>query len=258
MKYGICLLSVIPVRFEPADASEMVNQILFGELYKVTDVRAKWIKIRTAIDGYEGWIDKKQHTEILKSKYKEFNAPSKTYCAYELVGVSTDGNQNLQPILLGSTLPFYANGVFQTSSYEGTYAGAVIEPGKHPKGNLVENAFMYLNAPYLWGGRSPFGIDCSGFSQVVYKMNGVWLPRDASQQAELGETLSFVEESEPGDLAFFDNEEGNIIHVGILLEDNYIIHASGNVRVDRIDHQGIYHAESKSYSHKLRLIKRII
>jgi len=117
---------------------------------------------------------------------------------------------------------------------------------------------MYLNAPYLWGGRSPFGIDCSGFTQVIYKLNGFKLPRDASQQATIGETLSFIEESESGDLAFFDNEEGNIIHVGIMLENNNIIHASGKVRIDKIDHQGIFNSETNTYSHRLRLIKKIL
>ena len=123
---------------------------------------------------------------------------------------------------------------------------------------LVQNAMMYMNTPYLWGGRHPFGIDCSGIVQVCYKMIGLNLPRDAYEQASVGNALSFIEESQPGDLAFFDNAEGKIIHVGMLLEDNYIIHASGKVRIDRIDHQGIYDNEHSDYSHRLRIIKRII
>jgi cell wall-associated NlpC family hydrolase len=130
-------------------------------------------------------------------------------------------------------------------------------PGFIKKDKLVENALMYLNAPYLWGGRSPLGIDCSGFTQMVYRLQGVDLPRDAYQQAEVGTTLSFVEESEPGDLAFFDNTEGKITHVGIILEDNHIIHASGKVRIDRIDQQGVFNTEIGNHTHKLRLIKSI-
>jgi cell wall-associated NlpC family hydrolase len=117
---------------------------------------------------------------------------------------------------------------------------------------------MYLNAPYLWGGVTPFGIDCSGFTQMVYKLNGYKLKRDASQQATQGEALSFIEESEAGDLAFFDNEEGKIIHVGIIMSDNYIIHASGKVRIDRIDHLGIYNVDTERHTHKLRVIKKIV
>jgi cell wall-associated NlpC family hydrolase len=117
---------------------------------------------------------------------------------------------------------------------------------------------VYLNAPYLWGGKTPFGIDCSGFTQMVYKLNGYHLKRDASQQATEGEPLSFIEESEPGDLAFFDNEEGKIIHVGIIMDNNYIIHSSGKVRIDRLDHLGIYNAETNRHTHKLRVIKKMI
>ncbi len=123
---------------------------------------------------------------------------------------------------------------------------------------LIENAYLYLHAPYLWGGKSPFGIDCSGFTQMVFKLNGKLLKRDAYQQAEEGETLSFLEEAEEGDLAFFDNEDGKIIHVGIVLRDFKIIHASGKVRIDSLDHEGIFNSETQKYSHRLRLIKRVI
>ncbi len=117
---------------------------------------------------------------------------------------------------------------------------------------------LYLNAPYLWGGKTPFGLDCSGFTQMVYKLNGYTLLRDAAQQATQGEALSFVEESEVGDLAFFDDSEGKIDHVGILMQNNHIIHVHGKVRIDRIDHTGIFNTEMKRYTHQLRVIKKII
>jgi cell wall-associated NlpC family hydrolase len=126
------------------------------------------------------------------------------------------------------------------------------------KDNLIDTAILYLNTPYLWGGKTPFGIDCSGFTQMVYKINGYPLKRDASQQVEQGEALSFIEESEPGDLAFFDNPEGDITHVGIIMKDNYIIHAHGKVRIDRLDHTGIFNIQTNLHTHKLRVIKRII
>ena len=125
------------------------------------------------------------------------------------------------------------------------------------KEKLIENAFIYLNAPYLWGGRSPLGIDCSGLSQMVYRLQGINLPRDAYQQAEIGTTVVKLEESEAGDLAFFENNEGKIVHVGIIMENNYVIHASGKVRIDSIDKQGIFNRELAAYTHKLRLIKSI-
>ena len=130
--------------------------------------------------------------------------------------------------------------------------------GVQEKSRLIDTALSYLNAPYLWGGKTPFGIDCSGFTQMVYKINGYSLLRDASQQATQGEALSFIEESEPGDLAFFDNADGDIVHVGIIMKDNHIIHAHGKVRIDRLDHTGIYNAERNIHTHKLRVIKKII
>ncbi len=138
-----------------------------------------------------------------------------------------------------------------------SYSGPSFK-GKNKKAKLLEIASLYLNAPYLWGGKTPMGIDCSGLTQMIYRINGHQIPRDASQQALLGSTLSFIDESEPGDLAFFDNEEGAIIHVGLLLENNYILHAHGKVRIDRIDQTGIYNIDTQQHSHKLRIIKKII
>ena len=130
--------------------------------------------------------------------------------------------------------------------------------GKLKKAEIVHKGFLFLNTPYLWGGKTPFGIDCSGFSQMVYRINGYQLNRSAEEQSQQGDALSFIEESEPGDLAFFDNNEGVIDHVGIILKDNYIIHVNGEVRIDRIDHTGIFNTDKRLYSHQLRVIKKII
>jgi cell wall-associated NlpC family hydrolase len=138
------------------------------------------------------------------------------------------------------------------------FQGKLFTPLSDQRRSLQELAGIYLNAPYQWGGKSPFGIDCSGFVQLIFKMHGILLPRDARVQAEYGNTLSFVEEAEPGDLAFFDNEEGNIIHVGMVIAGGKIIHASGKVRIDKLDHQGIYNVEARNYTHRLRLLKRIV
>ena len=141
----------------------------------------------------------------------------------------------------------------------GRYTGEIIAPQKEIDTQLLlEIAYRYIGAPYLWGGRSPFGIDCSGFVQIVFKMMGLMLPRDASQQVNHGVTINFVSEAKIGDLAFFGNEEGDLTHVGIVTEDEHIIHASGKVRIDKLDHQGIFNSETKQYTHKLRLIKRFV
>ena len=254
MQYGISNLSIVPMRAEAADQAEMVNQIIFGEHFKVLESRKKWSRIRLAHDSYEGWISNKQWIKISEENYKQLGKDVSTITT-DILDIIT--KEQHQPIVIGSILPFYKSGYALLNNEMYQFDG-LTTPGFVKKEKLVENALMYLNAPYLWGGRSPLGIDCSGFSQMVYRLQGVNLPRDAYQQAEIGTTLSFVEESEPGDLAFFDNNEGKITHVGIILEDNHIIHASGKVRIDRIDQQGIFNTEIGTYTHKLRLIKSIV
>lgn len=257
MKYGICPLSIVPVRKEADDASEMVTQLLFGEAFKVLRATKKWLHIQLAFDQYEGWIDLKQCIELSADDFEAVHANSKTITTDLVDAVVNAETNRMTPIVMGSTLPFYKNGSFKLATHSFKYEGAVTQ-NILLKEQLVENAYMYLHAPYLWGGRSPFGIDCSGFTQMVYKMNGVRLRRDASQQATQGEVLSFIEETEPGDLAFFDNNEGAITHVGIILENNHIIHASGQVRVDKLDQQGIFNRDLGIHTHKLRLIKKVI
>lgn len=252
--FAICNLSIIPLRFEPSDRSEIVSQILFGEHFEIIDQQKQWSKVRLQFDDYEGWIDTKQYQIISEDN---FNTLSKEALILnsDLVEYVSNASNNLIPITLGASLSFLNHSDINIENYD--FEGLKIT-GIKPKSNIVATAYLYLNAPYLWGGKTPFGIDCSGFTQMVYKLNGYRLLRDASQQAGQGEVLSFIEESEPGDLAFFDNEEGTIIHVGIILENNYIIHASGKVRIDRLDHLGIYNADQNRHTHRLRVIKKII
>ena len=252
--FGICNLAIIPLRFEPSDKSEIVSQVLFGEHFEILEQLKQWSKIKLQYDDYEGWVDSKQYQIISESEYNQLSEDAIVLNA-DLVEYITAPNNLLLPITLGASLSFLNHADINTSNYN--FEGTKIS-GIKSKNCLLNTAFMFLNAPYLWGGKTPFGVDCSGFTQMVYKLNGYKLMRDASQQSKQGEALSFIEESEPGDLAFFDNEEGNIIHVGIIMDDNYIIHASGKVRIDRLDHLGIYNAEVNKHTHKLRVIKKII
>ena len=249
MKFGLSPLSIVPLRRDAADASEMVTQVLYGETFKVLESRKKWSRIRLQFDAYEGWIDNKQFQFISEDAYYELNGKIPHYVS-NLIDVITTDEHQLVSVPIGCNI---AHAPFLNHSFEGSTI-----TGAQPKKHIVESALLYLNAPYLWGGKTPFGIDCSGFSQMCYKLNGYSLQRDASQQACQGEPLSFIEESEPGDLAFFDNAEGAITHVGIIMKDNYIIHAHGKVRIDRIDHTGIFNYDKRQHTHKLRVIKRIV
>lgn len=249
MQYGIAHLSMVSLRDSPSHPAEQISQVLYGELFKVLEVRKNWSRIRLAFDKYEGWMDNNQYTLCSEEEYKEFTT-QKPLLSNNLVDFILMPNEQLMPVSQGVSVH---TATILGHSFEGTTV-----TGKQVKNKLIDTALTYLNTPYQWGGKTPFGIDCSGFSQMVYKLNGHQLKRDASQQATQGEALSFIEESEPGDLAFFDNEEGKITHVGIMMQDNYIIHAHGKVRIDRIDHTGIFNVEKRLHTHKLRVIKRIV
>lgn len=260
MNYGISGLSLIPVRKEPSERSEMVTQVLFGEHFEILEYLPGWQHIKMAFDGYEGWVDQKMTTPLSDARYARLqsNQAAVTTDIFSLIPVSAD--QNIM-LVAGSSLPLWRPNLRQFSLDREalTMNGNVsYRPHKEVRQFMIGQALKYFNAPYLWGGRSPFGIDCSGFTQIIYKMAGFGIPRDAGQQVALGLPLSFVEETQPGDLAFFDDDEGKIIHVGILWKRNKIIHASGKVRIDNIDQFGIFNAETKRYTHKLRVMKKIV
>jgi hypothetical protein len=252
--FGICNLAIVPVRLEANHRSEMVTQLLFGEHFEIIEKTKGWLKIKIQFDNYEGWIDEKQFQPISDTDFELLSSKGIVLNA-DLIEYITGKDNLLFPIPLGASLSFLDIPQINTSEF--SFEGLKTSERK-PKSEILKTAFMYLNTPYLWGGKTPFGIDCSGFVQMVYKLNGYKLFRDAYQQATQGEVLSFIEEAEAGDLAFFDNEEGKITHVGILMNDNYIIHAHGNVRIDRLDHLGIMNVDTKRHTHKLRVIKKII
>lgn len=258
MNFGVCCLSVIPVRADVSGKSEMISQLLFGETFIILSSTKGWAKIVIDHDSYEGWIDEKQYIPISSDEHTLLHSIPKYYST-ELVQTVKQDNDRSISILPGSILYNTAGSDFllgrRTYSYNGKSIKAEIQPSVD---RMIMNAFHFLNSPYLWGGRSPFGIDCSGFVQVVARLSGLSLPRDTHQQAEEGEMINMIAEAKPGDLAFFDNDEGRIIHVGIMLENAQIIHASGLVRIDTIDHQGIFSEDTKKYTHKLRVIKRMI
>lgn len=254
--FGICDLALVPVRAKASDRSEMVSQLLFGDHFELILKTEKWTHIRTAYDDYEGWIDNLQYKEISETDYFRLNE------GLFLTGFSTDlqvikQNDHVLHLVPGSTIPFYSDNSFQINNVNYNFEKAV-NTSRTFLEEVEQVAKFYLNAPYLWGGKSPYGIDCSGFTQIVFKQFNIRIKRDASQQALQGETVSCLQEAKLGDLAFFNNDEGKIIHVGILLNNHQIIHASGYVKINRIDNQGIYNEELEKYTHSLRTIKRYI
>lgn len=233
----------------------MVSQLLFGDQVEIIETSGNWRKIRNGYDGYEGWIDFKQLqlTEDLAATAINHIAPA------TVNNTLTAQDDSVYYIAASSNLPNYKDGYcfVGDSRFKVEFQPLVVDFSQ-PQGDIRQLALFFQNAPYLWGGRTLSGIDCSGFVQAVFKMAGVKLRRDASQQAEEGATVDFLPEVRTGDVAFFDNEDGKIIHVGILLNYHEIIHASGKVRIDLMDDQGIFNKELNKYTHKLRIIKRFI
>ncbi|WP_129714524.1 C40 family peptidase [Pedobacter sp. SYP-B3415] len=252
--FAICIVAVAPLRAEGSDRSEMVSQVLFGEHVAVIGQTEKWWLVRNAYDQYEGWIDFRQLAAVSQDTYTELENGSPLVPLQAGLSVSHPqwGRTFLSP---GSPLPFYDNGKLEFGGHHFTVDFQPHTPGLS---DLVKTARFFQNTPYLWGGRNISGIDCSGFCQAVYRLNGIRLRRDASQQAEHGSLVAFLAEARDGDLAFFDNEQGRITHVGLMMGNDTIIHASGKVRIDRIDDEGIFNAELGKYSHRLRIIKRLV
>ena len=255
---GICRLGMVPVRADSNDQAEMLSQLIFGDNYSVNNFSkdGKWINITIEFDQYEGWIDTKQHTEISEDYFDHINNTE--------FKISTDitstilYKKRLIQIVSGSILPISSYELFEVNE-QFAFNGASKNIGDRQGFDFMKQIIKnYMNAPYLWGGKTPFGTDCSGFIQQIFKLCGYKLKRDASQQYEQGTIVASLTDARPGDLAFFKNEKNRISHVGVIMEDQHFIHASGYVRRDKLDENGIFNEELSTYTHILVAIKRIL
>jgi hypothetical protein len=254
---GVCRLSVVPVRQLPADTSEMVSQLLFGDHYSIVeiDTSANWLKIRIHFDQYEGWIDLKQHHTISNEYFDQIN--SSDFKISLDVSASLLYKKKHINILLGSILPMSNSELFKIEE-QLAFNGDAKSLGQRREFEFIVGVIKkYRYAPYLWGGKTPFGIDCSGFVQMVYKIGGYRLKRDAKDQALQGVKVNEISEAQAGDLFFFGDAE-KITHVGIYMGLNKIYHASGRVREDDLTLEGIINLETQLLTHQFQTIRRVI
>lgn len=258
MGKGISFQGYVPMRREPSESSEMVSQVLFGEEFHILDSNEKWLLISLDSDGYQGWIPKGS-AQLVEPGNGAKNKPEPGFrmiCA-PLITLRDLKMDRQQVLPAGSIVPGKSGNKVKIydREFELLSDKGIISPGTDVDPEEVGKGL--LTVPYLWGGRSGFGFDCSGLVQIICRMMGFQVPRDCSQQSEQGTTINFMHEIMKGDLAFFDNTAGEIDHVGMVLEGGRILHSYNQVRIDRLDQQGIYCSEREGYTHKLRIIKRI-
>lgn len=256
--YGVCRLALVSVRLEPRHTSEQVSQLLFGDHYEVLEASPdqQWLYIQIHADQYHGWLEARQHHTISKEYFDQINIAN--FKITTDVTSSILYRKNPLTIVMGSIVPISGSELFKMEE-QFAFNGETKSLGQKRDFDYLKSvASKYLHAPYQWGGKSPFGIDCSGFTQMVFRIGGYSLLRDAAQQFTQGKKVKNLEEALPGDLAFFENSEHKIVHVGMLLPEGKIIHSSGQVRIDLLLEQGILHSESKIYTHTLAGLKRIL
>lgn len=256
MKLGICLVTQIPVRSKPSEKSEMITQVLFGETFKVEEINGSWVNVNLYDDHYRGWVDTKMITPLSKNDFDQLRDVPVRFTRF----IHHTFLESIGPVILppGSTIYSTEGGKSHFFKDYGLNMSYVPSIKVQSRKNLISSAENWLNAPYLWGGKTPFGFDCSGFTQVIYKTMGINISRDAVHQSSEGDLVNFLSTALPGDLAFFENEEEEISHVGIIHSNGKVIHCFGKVKIDDIDQQGIYNKAQEKYTHKLRLIKRIL
>jgi cell wall-associated NlpC family hydrolase len=256
---AIINLPLVPIRESDNERSELYSQLLFGERVEIIEIHDHWLFVKNKADNYRGWVDKKMVQLITYEEEERIEKTAKYTVQVPILHSEEITSKQNMFLPGGSIIHTDRPGIFTLGNKTYSINSEKLKAKEEITGqDLVGMALQYLNAPYLWGGKSIFGIDCSGFVQVVFAMCSIQLLRDASEQVESGHVIDFLSESRAGDLAFFENADGRIIHVGILINSKQIIHSSGWVKIETIDSNGIISSQTGEYSHKLRVIKRYI
>jgi cell wall-associated NlpC family hydrolase len=256
--YGVCRLAIVTVRKDADQKSEPVTQLLFGDHYEVTELSKdqKWVHITINADDTTGWIDKLQHHSISQEYFQQIglaNFKITTDVASTILYKKTQ-----LTIVMGSIVPISGSELFKMEE-QFAFNGEAKSLGQRRDYEYLRSITgKYINAPHLPGGKSPFGIDAPGFTQMAFRLTGFQLPRDAAQQANAGKPVGDFADTQPGDLALFKGRDGKVNHAGIILDEQKIIHCWGRVRIDYLMEDGLLNAETKIYTHSLAGLRRIL
>lgn len=260
MEYGIALTPHIPMRSEPSECAEMTSEILFGEHFRILRREPRWLFVENCFDGYQGWIDWKMSTPLsLQCAQTLGQGGNRWIVRHPLADIRKRGDKSPIRVSIGTVLPGYDPVRSEFRVEDAVFSiprRSVAEIVPSHIRALIRTAELYMHTSYVWGGRTIFGVDCSGFTQVVYRINGINLPRNASQQIACGEPVASFGDAYPGDLAFFANDKGKITHVGIVYTPDSIIHCSGNVHIDKLTPDGIWSDRLGGYTHSAPILRR--
>ena len=250
-------LATAAVRARPRLDAALTSQLLFGEPVLLLQNLGEYQRVRCPEDGFEGFVRTDQLLAVPEDVFvAQLSRPAFNLDLFSMLR----GPQQGVPITFGARLADFDGLRLQHGGQYFEYSGqaALTDDITASADTLLRLAYKWLYVPGMHGGRTPMGVDPVAFVQLVYRILNLRLPRRADAMVERGELVDFVVQAQVGDVAFFDNAKRKIEHVGLLLPDSKILHVGDRVRVDALDHYGIFNYDLGRYTHRLRVVKRVL
>ncbi|MGM1429485.1 C40 family peptidase [Sphingobacterium lactis] len=253
MALAVCTLSSISVYQEPTIAAVRVYELLFGEGLLVLERAKEWVYIRVLETDIQGWV--------MEGQFEEVDAvPTYDFIVDDVGGFALGDEQATIALFHGSPMP--ENGVLTTKVNTYNFLNDPLKVNfgfevERDRESLENFTATYLNKTVSHKGRTEHGLDSIGLCGLFYRHFGFELPKDLESMLTLGKAIDFISEIQDGDLAFFENEEGIVDHVGLVVSEDEVLHVREKVRIDHLDNEGLFNKDLNQVTHKLRIVKRI-